>query len=119
MKKSAMKLVLATLVAGMSLPLTAQAADDDLQARIDKLSKEVAELKGSVKKVEDKSIGKWLTIGGEYRFRMDSLHGETKAYSDAVGTMGTMVGGFLNDPNIAGVSGNPSALRYIMAGKTG
>src|SRR5512133_159632 len=119
MKKSAMKFVLATLVAGMALPLAAQAADDDLQARIDKLSKEVADLKGSVKKVEDKSIGKWLTIGGEYRFRMDSLHGETKAYSDAVGTMGTMVGGFLNDPAVAGASGNPSALSYMMAGKTG
>jgi len=119
MKKAAMKLVLATVVAGMALPLAAHAADDDLQKRIDKLSKEIADLKSSVKKVEDKSIGKWLTIGGEYRFRLDSLHGETVPYSDAIGTMGAMVGNFLNDPAVAGVSGNPSALSYMMAGKTG
>ena len=82
MKKSAMKFVLTALVAGMALPLAAQAADDDLQKRIDKLTEEVADLKGSVQKVEDKSLGKWLTIGGDYRFRLDSLHGQTKAYTD-------------------------------------
>lgn len=82
MKSLVMKLVVSTLVAGMSLPLAAQAADNDLQKKIDDLAKEVAELKGSVKKVEDKSIGKWLTIGGDYRFRVDSLHGQTVAYRD-------------------------------------
>ncbi|MEI7816701.1 MAG: DUF3373 domain-containing protein [Desulfuromonadales bacterium] len=82
-------------VAGMMFPLAAQATDLDLQLKIDKLSKEVADLKGSVKKVEDKSIGKWLTIGGEYRFRVDSMHGETAAYSNAIGTMQKMVGDFL------------------------
>jgi hypothetical protein len=70
----------------MSIPLAAHAADDDLQQRIDKLSKEIAELKNSVKKVEDKSLGRWLTIGGEYRFRVDSLHGQTAAYTDVMGT---------------------------------
>jgi hypothetical protein len=119
MKKSTKQLVLSALVAALVLPMAAHAADDDLQKRIDKLTKEVADLKGSVKKVEDKSIGKWLTIGGDYRFRVDSLHGKTVPYSDAIGTMGTMVGGFLNDPAVAGVSGNPSALSYMMAGKSG
>jgi outer membrane murein-binding lipoprotein Lpp len=102
MKKTVLKLVLTALVAGMSLPLAAQAADDDLQVRIDKLSKEVADLKSSVKKVEDKSIGKWLTIGGEYRFRLDSLHGSTAAYSDAIGTMGNLVGVFTAPSGVAG-----------------
>jgi hypothetical protein len=90
MKKPAMKLVLTTLVLGMSIPLAAHAADDDLQQRIDKLSKEIAELKNSVKKVEDKSIGKWLTIGGEYRFRVDSLHAETAGYTNAPAFMGAL-----------------------------
>ncbi len=87
MKKTVLKLVLTALVAGMAVPLAVHAADDaDLQMKIDKLSKEVADLKGSVQRVEDKSIGKWLTIGGEYRFRVDSLHGQTKAYTDVMGT---------------------------------
>jgi hypothetical protein len=86
MKKTVARMLLAGLVAGLSAPLAVQAADEDLQKKIDQLSKEVAELKNSVKKVEDKSLGKWLTIGGEYRFRVDSLHGETKAYTDAMAT---------------------------------
>jgi hypothetical protein len=90
MKKIALKLALSVLAAGMSLPAVAQATDDDLQQRIDKLSKEVADLKSSVKKVEDKSIGKWLTIGGDYRFRVDSLHGKTVAYTDALTFMGAL-----------------------------
>jgi hypothetical protein len=83
MKKIVLKFALTAFVAGMSLPLAAQAAEADLQLKIDKLTKEVNDLKGSVKKVEAKSLGKWLTIGGEYRFRVDSLHGETAAYTDA------------------------------------
>ena len=124
MKKSAMKFVLTALVAGMSLPLAAHAADDDLQKRIDKLTEEVADLKGSVQKVEDKSIGKWLTIGGDYRFRMDSLHGNTKAYSDAIGTMGNLVGGFTGPGGVAGTATgglftSPNATQFIMQGKAG
>ncbi|MGI9134868.1 MAG: hypothetical protein ACR2I0_13170, partial [Rhodoferax sp.] len=38
----------------------------------------IDELKGQVKKLEDKSLGKWLTVGGDYHFRLDSLKGETK-----------------------------------------
>ncbi|HEY3307819.1 MAG TPA: DUF3373 domain-containing protein [Desulfuromonadaceae bacterium] len=101
------------------LPAVSGAADDDLQQKIDKLSKEVDALKGQVKKDEDKSLGKWLTIGGEYRLRGDSLHGKTVPYSDAIGTMGTMVGRFLNDNTVADGTINPSALSYLMAGKTG
>ena len=120
------KKLLCIAVAGMMFPLAAQAADEDLQLKIDKLSKEVNDLKGAVKKVEDKSIGKWLTIGGEYRFRVDSLHGETAAYSDAIGTMTNMVNGFINSPNsVAGIPmgalgvNTPTGTAFIMQGKAG
>ncbi len=119
MKKSAMKIVVTALVAGMVLPLAAQAADADLQQKIDKLIEEVAELKGSVQKVEDKSIGKWLTIGGDYRFRMDSLHGNTVPYSSAVGTMGNMVNDFLVGPNATNISGPNGFANYAMQAKSG
>lgn len=119
MKKIVQKLVLMAIVAGMSLPIATHAAEDDLQKKLDKLIKEVDELKGQVKKDEDKALSKWLTIGGDYRFRIDSLHGKTVPYSDAIGTMGTMVGGFLNDPTVADGTTNPSALSYMIAGKTG
>jgi len=124
MKKSTKQLVLSALVAALVLPLTAHAADDDLQKRIDKLTKEVADLKSSVKKVEDKSIGKWLTIGGDYRFRVDSLHGKTVPYSDAIGTMMNLVGGFTGPSGVAGtnVGGlftSPNATQFIMQGKAG
>jgi len=93
MKREMARRVLYMAVIGMMLPLTAQATEADLQLKIDKLSKDIADLKGSVKKVEDKSIGKWLTIGGEYRFRVDSLHGQTSAYTNAMA-----VGAYLSNP---------------------
>jgi len=80
MKKTAINLALTVFVAGLALPLTAVAADEELQKKIEQLSKEVELLKGQVKKVDDKSLGKWLTIGGDYRFRIDSLSGEVPAY---------------------------------------
>jgi hypothetical protein len=123
MKKTVMKLVLTALVAGMSVPLAAHAADEDLQKKIDKLSQEVADLKGSVQKVEDKSIGKWLTIGGDYRFRVDSLHGQTVTYSNAIGTMMNLVNGFTAPTGVAGTSiggiTSPNATQFIMQGQAG
>jgi outer membrane murein-binding lipoprotein Lpp len=119
MKKTVMKLALVSLVAGMSLPLSAQAADDALMKKIEQMSqeleqlrsqvkaneekankaaeekknqvqksdsKDIEELKRKVAKVEEKSLGRWLTIGGDYRFRVDSLYGQTKAYLDAPAT---------------------------------
>ena len=130
MKKTAITLALMTLVTGI-VPLTANASDLDLQLKIDKLTKEVNDLKGAVKKVDDKSIGKWLTIGGDYRFRVDSLHGETAAYTSAIGTMQNLVGGFAVGPNaVAGATignsatvtsniSNPSAAAFIFQGKAG
>ena len=80
MKKTGLKLAVAVLLTGLSLPLAANAADEELQKKVDQLSKEIELLKGQVKKVDDKSLGKWLTIGGDYRFRIDSLRGEVQNY---------------------------------------
>ncbi len=126
MKKTAITLALMTLVTGIA-PLAANASDLDLQLKIDKLTKEVNDLKGAVKKVDDKSIGKWLTIGGEYRFRIDSLHGETAAYTSAIGTMQNLVGAFAVGPNAVanttvGANAtitNPSAAAFMFQGKSG
>lgn len=133
MKQKMAKKLLCCAIAGLAFPLAAQAADDDLQKKIDKLSKEVADLKGSVKRVEDKSLGKWLTIGGEYRFRVDSLHGETVPYSSAIDTMfnlvrgkvdpitGNTVGGFVNGvagQNIGGFT-SPNSSQFMMMGSAG
>jgi hypothetical protein len=127
MQRGMAKKLLGMAVMGLVFPLSVHAAEADLQLKIDKLSKEVNDLKGTVKKVEDKSIGKWLTIGGEYRFRVDSLHGQTAAYTDAIGTMQNLVGGFAVGPNaVAGTTvganatiTNPSAAAFMFQGKAG
>lgn len=105
MKKKNIRKIAVTLVMGMLVPLAAHAAEADLQLKIDKLSKEVADLKGTVKKVEDKSIGKWLTIGGDFRFRVDSLRGETVGYTNAPAFMQAMQ----QDASTAGFFATPAA----------
>jgi hypothetical protein len=123
MKKTVLTLACSALLAGLALPLAASAADEDLQKKVDQLSKEVDLLKGQVKKVDDKSLGKWLTIGGDYRFRVDSLYGETVPYSNAIGTMMNLVGGFTGPTGVAGTNiggfTSPSAIQFIMQGKSG
>lgn len=85
MKKTVLTLAGTALLAGLALPLAASAADEDLQKKIDQLSKEVQLLKGQVNKVEDRSLSKWLTIGGDFRFRLDSLRGEVPNYWQYMG----------------------------------
>lgn len=113
------KKLLTGLIAGLMLPLAAQAAEAELLKKINELAQQIEalksqvkaneektakaaaqvpsaaaktdagaldELKGQVKKLEDKSLGKWLTVGGDYRFRIDSLKGQTKTFTDVVGT---------------------------------
>lgn len=130
------KLAALALVAGMTLPGAAMAADEELMKKIEQLSreleqlknqvkaneekaaktaeeqkkvaakpeaKEIADLKAQVKRLDDKSIGKWLSIGGEYRFRVDSLHGLTAGYTNAPAFMGalqqdTLTRGFFATP---------------------
>lgn len=93
------KLLLSTVLA-LAIPAGAMAAEADLQAKIDKLSQQMEDLKGQVQRVEDKSLGKWLQIGGSYQFRVDSLHGKTAAYVSAPATFANaqsiMQSGFFN-----------------------
>ncbi len=102
MNQTFRKKLLVTLIAGLALPMVASAADADLLKRLEALSREietlraqvkaseekvnnlaaksdtvaVADLKGKVQRLEDKSLSKWLTVGGDYHFRADSLRGE-------------------------------------------
>ncbi|MCM2340690.1 DUF3373 domain-containing protein [Rhodoferax sp.] len=46
----------------------------------------IDELKSQVKQLEGKSLGKWLTVGGDYRFRYDYLEGQSKTFTDVAGT---------------------------------
>ena len=123
MKKKCIRKIALVVMLGLMAPLAAQASEADLQMKIDKLSKEVNDLKGSVKKVEDKSLSKWLTVGGEYRFRVDSLRGDTVPYSSAIGTMMNLVGGFTGPTGVAGTNiggfTSPSTTQFIMQGKAG
>ncbi len=119
MNKKLSKRLIATLIAGMLVPVAAQAADQELMRRIEMLSKEIeqlrnqvkaneektaksaeelkalakksqtgdiGELKEQVKRVEEKSLGRWLTFGGDYRFRADYLSGDTRTFTDVNAT---------------------------------
>ncbi|MDD2364790.1 MAG: DUF3373 domain-containing protein [Desulfuromonadaceae bacterium] len=129
MKKKNVKKIAVAVVLGLMLPMAANAEDSDLQLKVDKLTKEVNDLKGTVKKVERDTLGKWLSIDGEYRFRVDSLKGKTVAYSDAIDTMMKMVKGFtapvtgLPGSGVAGgtIGGitSPTPSQFMMEGKSG
>ncbi len=87
------KLLIAAVLA-VALPTSAMAAEADLQAKIDKLSQQMEDLKGQVQRIEDKSLGKWLTIGGDYRFRVDSISGKIKeSWNTAIPPFGAAVAG--------------------------
>ncbi|MFY9327217.1 MAG: DUF3373 family protein, partial [Georgfuchsia sp.] len=61
------------------------------------------DLKSQVKMLGEKSLGKWLTVSGDYRFRYDYLKGETKPYTDVVGTFANaqnnLQAAFFNNPS--------------------
>jgi len=90
-----------TILLAVAVPLSAYSADEELLRRIDALSQELNALKQQVKesdaklqqtvdksketeqkvaKVERNSLGKWLTIGGDYRFRYDYLHAKSAPF---------------------------------------
>src|SRR5690242_19348758 len=97
--------ILGSLVLASALPLSAVGAEQDLQQKMDALSKELDVLKQQVTKTEQKSLGRWLTIGGDYRFRLDSLRGETKAFVDVNSTFANaqnqLQGNFFANPSPA------------------
>jgi len=99
--RKANKLMLAAVLA-VALPTGAMAAEADLQVKIDKLTQQMEDLKGQVERIEDKSLGKWLHIGGSYQFRVDSLHGKTEAYTDAMGTFTNVANYYASSMGFAG-----------------
>ncbi|MEY2689803.1 MAG: hypothetical protein RL375_4002 [Pseudomonadota bacterium] len=123
---------LAAAIAALLVPVAAQAAEADLIKRIDTLTKELEqlktqvqadqqksgkaaeELKEQVKAVEDKSLSRWLTVGGDYQFRVDSMRGETRTFTDVNATFGkaaqVMQAAFFADPTNPANSGALSAL---------
>jgi hypothetical protein len=122
MNKGQLSRVMAA-VAVLVAPMVATAADDEVLRRIDALSREIEQLKAQVrvnedkavksdgearaqaKRAEERSLGRWLTIGGDYRFRIDNLRGETQPFTDAAAT-------FANAQNRlqADFLGNPTGL---------
>lgn len=101
MKRFTKNVAAASLLLGMTLPVSAMAADEELQKKIDALTKEVEALKQDTGLVKKKSLGQWLTIGGDFRTRFDSLRGKTAAYTDVNATFAnaqnTMQSNFFND----------------------
>lgn len=65
-------------------------------------SGEIAELKSQVTKLEGKTLSKWLTVGGGYRFRYDYLAGQTKTFTDVsqvfANAQNTLQANFFADP---------------------
>lgn len=97
---------LAGMIASLFLPFAAHASDAELLKKVEMLTEQLAQLKAQVeasqqaskqavaavgevkekvKKNEDRALDKWLAVGGDYQFRVDSLRGETKAYTSATG----------------------------------
>lgn len=105
------------VIAGLALPLAAQAAEQDVQQRIDALTKEVEALKQQTKAHQEKALEKWLTIGGDYRFRVDSLRGRSQGYVSAPGMFGWMGNNALVqvDGTPYGMP-NPTTVGWILSG---
>ena len=135
MKKSVSKHVLAALMLGVAVPAVALAADEELLRRVEALSREleqlkaqvqvndqkttkaveevkgqasaagVEDLKSEVQRLADKSLGKWLTVGGDFQYRIDSLRGETKTFTDVNSTFQNaqqkLQGDFFANPSTA------------------
>ncbi len=63
------------------------------------------DLKGQVALLQKKSLGSWLTVGGDYRFRYDYLEGQTTTFTDVNATFGnaqnTLQSEFFANPSAA------------------
>ncbi|MBI2213692.1 MAG: DUF3373 family protein [Acidobacteria bacterium] len=106
MSKLARVVLVAFAMIAFVLPLRAKADEqDDLKQKIEQMSRELEALKSQVKQNEEqtkkieeleqqiatterKSLGRWLTIGGDYRFRFDSLQGDVAPYADGMTVFG-------------------------------
>jgi len=108
MNKFMKVLIAAVVLIAFGLPIPAMAAgQDDLQKKIEQLSqelealklqvkesvaktKEIDVVKAQVKKTEDKSLGRWLSVSGDYRFRYDYLKGQVAPYADGMTVFGNV-----------------------------
>lgn len=128
------KKILAALIAGLTLPMAASAADTELLAKLEALSREieilraqikeseekldnlatisepaaasVTDLKRQVKNLEEESLSNWLSVGGEYQARVSSLRGETNPFIDVNAT-------FANAQMSAMTTGSPALASLI------
>lgn len=129
-KKHASRRLIACIVGSLFLPLGTQASEAELLKKLEAMQKEIeqlramvqsnqasqeatkqatTELKEKVQRAEDKSSEKWLTVGGDYEFRADSLRGETKTYTDVGATFANA-----GDQIQAAFFANPSAQNAAM-----
>lgn len=118
--------VIACLLASLFVPAAAQASDAELLKRLEAMQKEIellraqvnanqanqektrqatSDLQEKVARSEEKSMEKWLTIGGDYQFRVDSLRGETRTFTDVPATFAnaqsSLQAAFFANPNVA------------------
>ena len=100
MSRKGVVLFAAILVAALALPQGILAADEDIQKKVDALSKEVQALQQQVAQSKEgkKSISDWLTIGGDYRFRVDSLKGKVPDYYGFANIVAWQLGGSVGPP---------------------
>lgn len=69
--------------------LKTQLQQNERQAsKIDEQARTIEELKQQTALTEKKSLGRWLTIGGDYRFRFDNLKGDVAPYADGMTVFG-------------------------------
>ncbi len=104
MKKTTKRLLTGFILAGLTLPVAVMAADDS--------AKRIEDLEAKVKKLESKSLGKWLTISGDYRFRYDYLKGTVNPYMDGMKLIGGSAFNGINSTELfslmrTGTTGNP------------
>lgn len=100
MSRKGVVLLAAILLAVLSLPQGVPAADEDIRKKVDALSKEVQDLQRQVAQSKEgkKSISDWLTIGGDYRFRVDSLSGKVPNYYRFADIVAWQMGGMVGAP---------------------
>ena len=115
MNQIAKRYLSGAMLLALAAPGSAVADDQNLQLKVDELTKKIERLEDLTRKVdklEDRSLSKWLTIGGDFRFRFDNLRGETKAYTDAFGTLNNAQ----NAMQGAIFTGNPYGPQSALAG---
>jgi uncharacterized small protein (DUF1192 family) len=82
MKKFTRNVASAAALLALAAPLSVFAADNvdqriqELQKELDALKTQIQTTDSKLEKVEQKSLGRWLEISGDYRFRFDSLRGD-------------------------------------------